>query len=75
MRTTLDIDDELLKDATNAVMEEQMRQHKDLAQLTKTYVVEEALAALIRERAARRLAEMFSVDGTAAPPPRRRVKG
>jgi Arc/MetJ family transcription regulator len=70
MRTTLDIDDELLTAATNVLMEQRVRE-KSLAQVTKTQAVEEGLRALLRERAARELAGMYGGDAGAV---KRRAK-
>lgn len=61
MRTTLNIDDELLVKA------------QEYAGLTeKTAVVHEALRALIQREAARRLAELGGSDPNATAGPRRR---
>jgi Arc/MetJ family transcription regulator len=61
MRTTLDIDDELLAKA-----------QKYVGLPEKTAVVHEALRALIQREAARRLAERGGSDATAKAGPRRR---
>lgn len=74
MRTTLDLDDDLLRDATNAIARGYFEKNEPVPTFTKTYVVEAALKALLREQAAHRLARAFGAEPRAAAPPRRRAK-
>lgn len=74
MRTTLDLDDALLRDATSAIAREHLDRNEAVPVYTKTFVVEAALKALLREHAARRLSRMFGAAPTASVPPRRRAK-
>lgn len=74
MRTTLDLDDLLLREATNAIAEEHLDRKESVPLYTKTYVVESALRALLREHAARRLAGMFGAIPAASAAARRRVR-
>ena len=63
MRTTLNIDDDLLEQASV------------LTGLTeKTTLVRESLRALIERETARRLAKLGGTDATAKAPPRRRPR-
>jgi Arc/MetJ family transcription regulator len=63
MRTTLNIDDDLLEQAAN------------LTGLTeKTALVRESLRALIERETARRLAKLGGTDARAKAPPRRRSR-
>ena len=63
MRTTLNIDDDLLEQASA------------LTGLTeKTMLVRESLRALIERETARRLAKLGGTDATAKAPPRRRLR-
>lgn len=75
MRTTLDIDDVLLREATNAIAAEHLEKKEAVPVYTKTFVIETALRALLREHAARRLGRMFGAVPTASAPARRRAKG
>ena len=74
MRTTLDLDDTLLRDATSAIARDHLEKNEPVPVYTKTFVVESALKALLREHAARRLSRMFGADPAASAPPRRRQK-
>src|SRR5450432_4030557 len=74
MRTTLDLDDTLLRDATSAIARDHLEKNEPVPVYTKTFVVESALRALLREHAARRLSLMFGADTGASAPPRRRAK-
>ncbi len=60
MRTTLNIDDDLLAEAARRVQAP-----------TRTALIEEALRALIRESARRNLIEAGGTMPDLAPPPRR----
>lgn len=62
MRTTLDIDDDLLA-----------RAHEYAPGLTKTALLEEGLRALIKIESARRLAGMVGTQPPLEAPPRRKV--
>ncbi len=53
MRTTLDIDDDLLREAINAIERGHLDRNEAVPVYTKTFVVEAALKALLREQAAR----------------------
>jgi Arc/MetJ family transcription regulator len=75
MRTTLDLDDDLLREATNAVARGYLEKNEPVPAFTKTYVVEAALKALLREQASRRLARLFGTEPAATAPHRRRVRG
>jgi Arc/MetJ family transcription regulator len=61
MRTTLDLDEELVKTAMNATKA-----------ATKTAVIEEGLRELIARAARERLAALYGSDSRAKAPPRRR---
>lgn len=61
MRTTITLDDELLK-----------RAEKAIGTSERSVVMREALQALIQREAARRLARLGGSDPKAALPPRRR---
>jgi Arc/MetJ family transcription regulator len=61
MRTTVDLDDEVLRQAQEYAPE-----------LTKTALLEEGLRALVRQRAARRLADAVGTQPELTVPPRRR---
>jgi hypothetical protein len=74
VRTTLDLDDALLRDATSALVREHLDRNEAVPSQTKTFVVEQALRALLRELAARRLSRAFGAAPMAAAPPRRRAK-
>jgi Arc/MetJ family transcription regulator len=74
MRTTLDLDDALLRDATSAIARDHLEKNEPVPVYTKTFVVESALRALLREHAARRLSRMFGAAAGASAPPRRRAK-
>jgi Arc/MetJ family transcription regulator len=74
VRTTLDLDDELLRLATNVLVEEAIARGESVP-VTKTHVVEEGLRALLRERAARRLASQYSGARASSPSHRKRVGG
>lgn len=74
MRTTLDLDETLLRDAISAMVREHLERNEAVPSHTKTFVVEQALRALLRELAARRLSRSFGAVPTASAPPRRRAK-
>lgn len=74
MRTTLDLDDVLLRDAIRALVREHLDRSEAVPSHTKTFVVEQGLKALLRELAARRLSRSFGAVPTASAPPRRRAK-
>lgn len=61
MRTTVDLNEELLRQA---------REHAP--ELTKTALIEEGLRALVKLRAARRLADAIGTQPSLTAPPRRR---
>ncbi|MGH8118415.1 MAG: type II toxin-antitoxin system VapB family antitoxin [Rhodanobacteraceae bacterium] len=61
MRTTITLDDELLKQAEQAIATEE-----------RSVVIHEVLRALIQREAARRLARLGGSDPHATLPPRRR---
>ena len=63
MRTTINLDDELLKDA-----------HFMTGIKERTTLIHEGLRALIAREAARRLAKLGGSDPDASVAPRRRVK-
>jgi Arc/MetJ family transcription regulator len=63
MRTTVDLDDELLKLAFKAT-----------GLKKKTELLEHGLRLIVRREAAQRLIEMGGMDPTAKAPPRRRFK-
>jgi hypothetical protein len=63
------LDDTLLRDATSAIPRDHLERNEAVPVYTKTFVVESALKALLREHAARRLSRMFG----AAPPALRSV--
>lgn len=63
MRTTINLDDQLLEEAER------------LTGITeRTAIVREALAALIQRESARRLARLGGTEPQAETPPRRRVE-
>lgn len=64
MRTTLNIDDDLLEEA-----------HKLTGQRERTALIHEGLRALIARESARRLAQLGGSDPNAKPVPRRRPRG
>ncbi len=75
MRTTLDIDDDLLRQATNAIAAEHLEKKEAVPFYTKTFVIETALKALLRRaRGTRRLGAMFGAIPTASARARRRAK-
>jgi hypothetical protein len=62
MRTTLDLDEDLLRSAMSS-----------MKGTTKTAVIEQGLRELIARRARERLAALYGSDPTAKAPPRRRA--
>lgn len=66
MRTTLDLDEDLLKSAMSAV-------RNTMKTTTKTAVIEQGLRELVARAARERLASLYGSDPTAKAPPRRRA--
>jgi Arc/MetJ family transcription regulator len=73
-RTTLEIDEQLLGEANNALAERYVAMNQQVPALTKTFIVDEALRALVRETAARRLAATYAPQSGVVVPARRRSK-